>query len=170
MMNLFVIYVGGKTETSLIEVHDIHFALGEKIEDTYDQVRKQWWGTPQSLHLDAWGILKSVDDYDIVLKSEPLKNKTDKLFFINLGGYDPREFTELHKNIFVIAEHEDEAKLKAKATVSHWHVPHRDNLYEIENCVNVSDLLIKQGLSIHLQPTHQPTPFNFNCKYVPIGS
>jgi len=45
-MNLFVIYVGGKTETSLIEVHDIHFALGEKIEDTYDQIRNQWWGIP----------------------------------------------------------------------------------------------------------------------------
>ena len=28
-IDLFVIYVGGKTKTSLIEVHDIHFALGE---------------------------------------------------------------------------------------------------------------------------------------------
>lgn len=167
-MNLFVIYVGGKTETSLIEVHDIHFALGEKIEDTYDQIRAQWWGTPQSLHLDAWGMLKSVENYNISLKPESMTDKKNKLFFINLGGYDHNEFTELHKNMFVIAENEGEAKLKAKATISHWTIPHKDNLYAIEDCVNVNDLLKKKGLSIHLEQTSQPTPFQFTCQYVPI--
>jgi len=168
-MNLFVIYVGGKTETSLIEVHDIHFAIGEKIEDTYDQIRKQWWGTPQSLHLDAWGILKSVDGYDVTLKNEPIKDKTNKLFFINLGGYDTREFTELHKNVFVAAKTENEAKFKAKTAISHWNVPHKDNLYAMDDCVNVTDLLLKKGLSIHLNATDSPTPFEFICKYLPIG-
>lgn len=168
-MNLFVIYVGGKTETSLIEVHDIHFAVGEKIEDTYDQIRKQWWGTPKSLHLDAWGILKSVDDFNLVIKTEAVANTTKKLFFINLGGYDSREFTELHRNLFVVAENESEAKLKAKATISHWDVPHKDNLYAIDDCINVHDLLIEKGLSIHLEPANHPTAFNFICKYVPIG-
>jgi len=168
-MNLFVVYVGGKTETSLIEVHDIHFALGEKIEDTYDQIRNQWWGTPKSLHLDAWGILKSVDHYNLVLKSEAIKNQTHKLYFINLGGYDSNDFTELHKNIFVIAEDEGKAKQQAKETITHWEVPHKDNLYEIDDCLNVSDLLSKKGLFVHLEQTNQPTAFTFTCKYVPIG-
>ena len=168
-MNLFVIYVGGKTETSLIEVHDIHFALGEKIEDTYEQIRKQWWGTPQSLHSDAWGILKSVDGYDLILKTEPQTDNANKLFFINLGGYDLQEFTELHKNIFVVAENEGEAKLKAKATIANWSVPHKDNLYALDDCVNMSDFLAKKGLSIHLQHTNNPTAFSFICKYVAIG-
>jgi hypothetical protein len=168
-MNLFVVYVGGKTETSLIEVHDIHFALGEKIEDTYDQIRKQWWGTPQSLHLDAWGIVKSVEDYNIALKAEPETDQAKKLFFINLGGYDANEFTELHKNMFVIASDEGEAKIKAKSTITHWTVPHKDNLYAIDDCINVNDLLKKQGLAIHLEPTNNPEPFKFTCKYVPIS-
>src|SRR5688572_13558434 len=103
-MELFVVYVGGKTETSLIEVHDIHFAVGNKIEDTYEQLRNQWWGTPKSLHLDAWGIVKTVDDYDVILKPEPVTDQVNKLFFLNLGGYDPKQFTELHKNMFVVAE------------------------------------------------------------------
>src|SRR5689334_19943143 len=136
-MNLFVVYVGGKTETSLIEVHDIHFAVGEKIEDTYDQIKKQWWGTPKSLHLDAWGIVNTVDGYDVMLKADPIADQTHKLFFINLGGYDPREFTELHKNMFVVAKDENDAKLKAKSTISHWDVPHKDNLYAVDDCVNV---------------------------------
>lgn len=168
-MNLFVIYVGGKTATSLIEVHDIHFALGEKIEDTYDQIRNQWWGTPQSLHLDAWGILRSVENYNIVLKKDLLSDATNKLFFVNLGGYNPNEFTELHKNIFIIAENEHEAKNKAKATITHWQVPHKDNLYEVDDCINVSDLLLKKELSLHLEYTSNPAPFDFTCKYVPIG-
>lgn len=169
-MNLFVVYVGGKTDTSLIEVHDIHFALGEHIEDTYDQLRKQWWGTPQSLHLDAWGILKCVDGYNLVLTPEPVVDQVNKLYFINLGGYDPNEFTELHKNMFLVAANESEAKGQAKATVAHWNVPHKDNLYVVDDCINVSDLLRERGLSIHLEHTNHPTPFNFICKYVPIGA
>ncbi len=167
-MNLFVIYVGGKTETSLIEVHDIHFALGDKIEDTYDQIRNQWWGTPKSLHLDAWGILKSVDQYNLILKSEPYSGD-DKLYFINLGGYDFSEFTELHKNMFVIAANESEAKIKAKTTIADWRVPHKDNLYDVDACVNVHELLKHKGLHIHLEHTMQPAQFEFVCKYVPIG-
>lgn len=118
-MNLFAVYVGGKTETSLIEVHDIHFAIGDKIEETYEQLRKLWWGTANSLHLDAWGIVKSVENYNVVLKREPAVNQTNKLFFVNLGGYDSQQFTELHKNFFVIAENKGDAKIKAKATVAH---------------------------------------------------
>jgi hypothetical protein len=120
--NLFVIYVGGNTETSLIEVHDIHFAIGKTIEDTYDQIRQQWWGTLKSLHLDAWGALKCVDGYNLTLTTDPVTDQTVKLFFVNLGGYDYNEFTELHKNIFVVAKDADEAKMKAKMTVSHWRV------------------------------------------------
>lgn len=166
---LFVVYVGGKTATSLIEVHDIHFGLGETIEDTYDQIRNQWWGTPESLHLDAWGILKSVDNYDLGVETKPTTDEINQVFFVNLGGYDPDSFTELHKNIFVVASNEEEAKLKAKATILHWNVPHKDNLYAIENCLNINDLLIKKGLFIHLKHTDAPSPFEFTCRYVPIG-
>lgn len=168
-MNLFVVYVGGSTATSLIEVHDIHFALGAKIEDTYDQLKDQWWGTPKSLHLDAWGALKSVDNYNVVFKPEPVAKDSYQLFFINLGGYDPSEFTELHKNIFVVAENEAVAKQKAKTTISHWQVPHKDNLYNLDKCINVSNLLASKGLNIHLEYTTCPEPFIFTCKYVPIG-
>ena len=169
LMNLFAIYIGGKTETSLLEVHDIQFAAGEKIEDTYEHLRKQWWGTPQSLHLDAWGILKNVDGYDIHLASEPPADQTQQLFFVHVGGYDPREFTELHKNLFVIAENASEAKLQTKASIAHWQVPHKDNLVTIENCVSISDCLNIKNLFIHLTHTHQPPQFDFICKYVPIA-
>jgi hypothetical protein len=35
------------------------------------------------------------------------------LFFINLGGYSPDQFAELHRNILVVARNEFGAKARA---------------------------------------------------------
>src|SRR5438876_862287 len=108
-MNLYVVYVGGMTAASLIEVHDIHFAIAETLNDTFDQLKNQWWGTAASLHIDAYGILKSVESCHLELKTTSSNSKL-QLYFLNLGGYDNNQFTELHKNMFVIAESPEEAK------------------------------------------------------------
>jgi len=63
-MNLFVIYIGGRHDHSLIELHDMRFSLAHSIEDTYETLRSSWWGIPNSLHIDGWGILKYADGYD----------------------------------------------------------------------------------------------------------
>lgn len=139
-MNLFVIYVGGKHTKSLLELHDMRFVLADRIEDTYRQLRESWWGEPKSLHLDCWGILKSADGYNIHLKNEPSVEQ-NKLFFINLGGYDSTQFTELHKNVFVVAPNEREAKLKALQQIKTWESPHRDYLYDIENIINIENAI-----------------------------
>jgi hypothetical protein len=39
-MNLFAIYIGGSHEKSLIELHDMRFEIGDRIEDTYDELMK----------------------------------------------------------------------------------------------------------------------------------
>lgn len=102
-MHLFAIYIGGSHSQSLIELHDMRFAIANNIEETYDALRQSWWGTPTSLHLDAWGILNYADDHNIIISDHPQENVTNKLYFVNLGGYDQRQFTELHENTFVIA-------------------------------------------------------------------
>lgn len=168
-MDIFVIYVGGKTKRSLVEVHDIRFAVGEKIEECYEQLRKQWWGTSKSLHIDAWGVLKHANGYNIYLKDTPVKNQGVKLYFINLGGYDSKKFTELHENVFIVASGEDEAKQKAKEQIKHWELPHKDYLYEVEECINIEKLLKSRRLYIHLEKTQISLPFEFICKYVQIG-
>ncbi len=55
MRNLFVIYIGGSHEGALIELHDMRLIISDTIENAYETLRKSWWGTPESLHLDAWG-------------------------------------------------------------------------------------------------------------------
>jgi hypothetical protein len=167
-MKLFVIYIGGKTTTSLIELHDMCFVVSDSIENTYETLRKKWWGTSNSLHLDAWGILNYADGYNIVLKDYPA-NFEQKLYFVNLGGYDKNKFTELHKNIFIVAENESKAKIKALKQVLDWQSYHRDNQYEIENCISVDEQIEKNKLYIHLEKSENFLPFEFTCKYVAIG-
>ena len=169
-MNLFIIYIGGAHTQSLIELHDIRFVIAETIEDTYPILRQTWWGTPTSLHLDAWGILNYADGYRISISNQPQENSIQQLYFVNLGGYDNNQFTELHKNVFVVAENETQAKQKAVQQVSHWQSPHRDNLYQVENTINVNKLFACQnGYYVHLQETLEEKPFEFTCMYMPIG-
>ncbi|KTC84955.1 DUF1543 domain-containing protein [Legionella brunensis] len=168
-MNLFVVYIGGSHPNSLIELHDIRFIVANSIEDTYDALRKSWWGIPTSLHIDAWGILKYADGYDIQISEVQSQNNKNKLFFINLGGYDQKQFTELHKNIFVVAADEIEAKQKALMQISDWESPHRDYLYEVDNLLNLNLLLKKEGYYLQLNGQSESKLFEFTCCYNPIG-
>lgn len=167
-MKLFAFYVGGDTETSNIELHDLFFSVGEKPEDCYEDLKKQWWGTPQSLHIDCFGDLHHANGYDIILKSEPY-SEDQQLYFANLGGYDTTLFTELHKNLFVVAPTESKAKVKALKTVPEWSLHHKDNLYEVENMLCLNDLLKEKDIHIHLIESKEEKPFEFTCGYFPIG-
>ena len=172
MLKLWAVYVGGwagsGSNEANIELHDMRFVLAETIEDAYDDLRAQWWGRPDSLHLDAWGALESADGHDIVLKPEQPPKDANKLYFVNLGGYDDT-FTELHKNVFVVAENDSKAKVKALKQILDWGSHHRDNLFEIEKMMQLNDVAAKHGLHIHLVPTDHPKPFEFKAKFVPIG-
>ena len=169
-MNLFAIYIGGSHQHSLIELHDMRFLIADTIEETYPALRESWWGTPESLHLDAWGILHYADGYNISISNLPEKNATQQLYFVNLGGYDNSQFTELHKNVFVIAENEAEAKQKALQQISNWQSPHRDYCHQVENTININLLLANQNdYYLHLQESPEAKPFEFTCLYTPIG-
>jgi hypothetical protein len=167
-MNLFVIYIGGAHQKSLIELHDIRFVLAENIKKTYNELRRTWWGISESLHIDAYGILKWADGYRIHLKDTP-DNNDKKLYFLNLGGYSKNEFTELHQNIFIVAENETQAKIKAKSQISQWEFPHKDYQYDIENILDLTPIGEQKNKYLHLELTNTPEAFEFTCQYIPIG-
>jgi len=167
MLNLFVIYLGGAHEKSLIELHDIRFIAANTIEETYTDL-KNWWGTPESLHIDAWGCLSQADGHDISLKNTPPLETLKKLYFVNLGGYDRSQFTELHKNVFIVAENDSKAKIKALKQILDWESYHRDYQFEIEKIVSLDNLLLQQNIFIHLQENPINIPFKFICKYLSL--
>jgi Domain of Unknown Function (DUF1543) len=168
-MKLFMFYVGGNCGNSNVELHDVRFSIGRRLEDCFDDLRRQWWGEPASLHLDCWGAVEQADGYDIAFSTEPSQAGEHKLFFVNLGGYDPAEFTELHRNLLIVAADEKTAKAKAKTQINHWQKPHRDNLFEIEKALDVSAQMQGHGHYLILQPAIAEKPFQFQCDYRPIS-
>ena len=54
MPKLFLVYLGGRTPKSNIELHDVQFVAGETIEDTFEQPRQRWFARVKGLHLDSY--------------------------------------------------------------------------------------------------------------------
>jgi hypothetical protein len=167
-MKLLAVYVGGDIKGANIELHDMRFVVAESIDDSHEELRRQWWGTPGSLHIDCWAELTHADGYAITLKPEPFTSP-EKLFYVNLGGYEENEFTEMHKNMFVVAETESKAKLRALKTVRHWRAFHKDDIYQADQVFSLNQQAREQGLYLHLQKIEDDVPLSFTCSYVNIG-
>jgi hypothetical protein len=167
-MKLFMFYIGGNCGTSNVELHDVRFSVGATPEDCYADLRRQWWGDPQSLHLDSWGEVQQADGHDVSITFGPAP-VGDKLFFVNLGGYDAAEFGELHKNLLIVAADAATAKVKALTEVNGWFLPHKDRIFEVEKAVDISGEIGREGYALTLTRTSAERPFLFTCNYVPIG-
>jgi hypothetical protein len=165
-MKLFAIYIGGDHPGAHIEVHDVRFVAAASIEDTHAQLRADWWGTPGTLHVDCWTEIAHADGYDVTLRPEP-STAPQKLYFVNLGGYDPKDFAEQHKNMFVVAGSAKDAKTRALGLVSGWTDAHEDELYEAEHAFAL-DTKIGESLHIHLTPSALIQEPRFTCRYTPL--
>lgn len=168
-MKLFAIYIGGEVERANIEVHDIRFVVARTIGDTHAELRRQWWGIPKSLHIDCWAEISDIDGYRVTLRSDPFTGP-EKLYYVNLGGYDPAEFLEKHKNMFVVASTVSDAKKRAISAVKQWHAPHRDEMYEAEQAFSLNESAREQRLYLHLERYAETKNLSFVCNYTPIAT
>jgi len=50
-----------------------------------------------------------------------------------------------------------------------WSLPHKDNIFQVEKLVNVSDVLKQKGYALSLHKASTAKPFEFKCDYVPIA-
>jgi hypothetical protein len=160
-------YVGGSVEHSNIELHDVRFTVGKSAKDCHDDLRAQWWGTPDSLHVDSWYEVNQVDGYDITLSHEPQEGP-EKLFFINLGGYTNGVFEEAHANVLAVATSQKAAIQRSIQAQSSWTQPHKDRLMQLEKVLSVSETIQNGGLHIHLQKADVEKPMQFVSKYISL--
>ena len=119
-LNLYLVVVGGRIPKANVEVHDVRWVIGSKIEDTFDVLRKDWFGSIDGLHIDSYKKIYSVDGYKIKIKKSQIKKSTSKfikevnnnkkLWFINLGGYDPKSMQEKHEFGLLVASTASDAK------------------------------------------------------------
>ncbi|RUO23953.1 DUF1543 domain-containing protein [Aliidiomarina minuta] len=148
-MQLFMVYLGGTAPGANIELHDIRFVVGESMEDTYEQLRRQWFGTVKGLHLDSYLAVHHVDGYQVEVVEEPVEQE-HKLWFVNFGGYYPGRIPEFHDFTLCVAKNVQEAKqLGRRRLLTDSVQPHKDDLLAVDDCLAV-DLL--QGF--HIKLTH----------------
>jgi hypothetical protein len=81
----------------------------------------------------------------------------------SIWAYLPGQFTELHANAFVVAETEQQVKLRAKSELLRGtQSVHTDDLYDIDDCLEITQV---DGHHIHLVPTTDTQPFEPNNGY-----
>jgi Domain of Unknown Function (DUF1543) len=149
---LLAVYLGGRADRCNTELHDVVFVAGESIETTYEQLMVKWFGNPLRLHIDSWMELNVVDGHRISLAAHPGESGK-KLYFINLGAYQPGQFTELHANAFLVASSEAEVKQRAKSQLLRGALSvHTDDLYDVDDCLEIAEV---DGLNVHLEPTSE---------------
>ena len=119
-LSLFIVVLGGRSSKSNIELHDVRWVIGESIQDTFPELRRQWLGQKQGLHIDSYKIINYIDGYKIVIaeakktNSENIALEDKLLWFINLGGYNSERMHEEHEFTLVVANKAKEAKIRAK--------------------------------------------------------
>ena len=148
---LFLVVLGGRALKANVELHDVRWVVGPKIEDTFNVLRKNWFGSIDGLHIDSFKKIEHVDGYKINLKNfEKIKIKNKKLiiqndlqknlWFVNIGGYDPSSMQEKHEFGLVVASSSLEAKNNA---ISKWlsgcRKKHKDDIASLNTLISCDD-------------------------------
>ena len=163
-LSLFIVVLGGRSLKSNIEIHDVRWVLGESLEDTFPELRKQWLGKLNGLHIDSYKRIEYVDGYKISISKSNKKNLTHQkqeyksLWFINLGGYNPKKMYEEHEFTLVVAKKAIDAKKKARKNwISNLKNKHNDDLSSIKDFEQVDDIhSIRKIKSWEIKLIHDP--------------
>ena len=164
-MKLFAVYLGGYVDRCNIELHDVVFVAGPTLEATYPQLRKKWFGNSNRFHIDAFIDLQHVDGHEVFLATKPTASA--KLYFINMGAYDPVVFSEIHQSAFYVAASPAESIARAKAELCQGlQQIHKDDVVTVDTLQFDTDDVIEvnvEGYFISLKPApgvapSQPVP------------
>lgn len=152
MPSLFMVMLGGHHARANTEVHDVVMVIGESLSELSPQLKQAWFGELKGLHIDAWAQISGVQsqgvNYQIHFSDAAPSASDKKLYLINLGGYTPNAFGELHSYHLVVAADAVAAKQLGKQFIEqHWHKPHTDRVVDVDDCIPIDHIA---GRYIHL--------------------
>ena len=146
-----MVVLGGRADKANVELHDVRWVVGSQIEDTFNDLKNNWFGSIDGLHIDSFKKIEYVDGYKINLKifdknkikkkqSPNQINSQQNLWFVNIGGYDPSSMQEKHEFGLVVASSSLEAKNMAK---SKWlkgcRKKHKDDIATLNKLISCDD-------------------------------
>lgn len=177
---LFMVMLGATPPGRLTEQHDIFFGIGESLKALVPDMRAFWPEAKGKIHIDAWRKVSCVDQFsiEVVSREENLLN-SEKLFFINLGGYKENEFEEYHYKVVTVAQNKAQAIKKAKATLFYKHcgfkgaTSHIDDKYgiDVDDIYEIDDILsskFKEKFKLKITKTNSNQQDGLEIGYVKI--
>ena len=149
-MKLFLVVLGGRCRGCHTEQHDVRWVVGETIEETSPQLIQQWIGLRRGLHLDSYRVVERVDNHLVeVIPGAAATHQTAmdfRLWFVNLGAYEPSSMAERHHFGLVVAQSTAAAKAAAKRRwLKGLDQIHKDDLHGVMRKPELDDLLPLDG-------------------------
>lgn len=155
---LFLVVLGGRAAGVHIELHDVRFVVGPNLEATLPALRRQWFGQRRGLHIDSYMTVRQVGAFAVELRREPFAG-AERLWFVNVGGYQPHLLAEEHAFGLVVADTAAGAKRQALARwLPESQSRHKDDLHALEAVDDCLPLVVVGGWQVHLIPTAKPAP------------
>lgn len=154
---LHLVVLGGRADGANVELHDVRLVAAPSLEAAIPQLRRQWFGRRRGLHIDSHVVIRHVDGCRIALRPGPPAGP-DRLWLVNLGGYDPAKLAELHQVGVVVAPSAAAARSRAlKRWLLRAEQRHKDDLLAVDDCLAIGPLPLPEGppLQVHLIPDPQ---------------
>ncbi|WP_129717613.1 DUF1543 domain-containing protein [Pedobacter sp. SYP-B3415] len=103
-LKLFMVLLGSKAPARNVEQHDYFFGIAHSLKALVPRLKAFWPEAGDSLHIDGWREITCVDSRRIHIapRQSGEENESDKLFFINLGGYTAYKLEEQHYTLLTI--------------------------------------------------------------------
>jgi hypothetical protein len=154
-MKLYMCLLGCTPEGRHTEQHDIFFGVATELKELEPDIINFWPEAKGKIHIDAWREVQQVDGYDITVKDKEdiqSNTSTERLFFINLGGYKENEFDEFHYKFLAVAADKGVAVQQAKQTAFYKHMgfekasSHIDDKYgvDVDDIYAIEDILTEE--------------------------
>lgn len=117
-LKLFLLLLGSRAPGRNVEQHDFFFGIARNLKELIPDIKAFWPEAGDSIHIDAWREISKVDQYKIeVILKKDVTSSEKKLFFINLGGYQPGKFEEQHYTVLSVQNDRELAINESKKTV-----------------------------------------------------
>jgi LysM repeat protein len=172
-LKLYLFLLGSKAPGRHVEQHDFFLGIGHSISELVPLMRSFWPEAGNSLHADGWREVNYVDGYAVQIvpatTDNEQENASNRLFFINLGGYQPDRLEEQHYTVLTVQPDKAAAIAAAKKTVffktntikgtsANSHIDDKYGI-DVDDIYRVEDMLLpeqKAAYAIQLIPSADP--------------
>jgi hypothetical protein len=166
-LKLFMLLLGCKPPGRHVEQHDVFFGIACSLDELIPEI-KAFWPESDKVHIDAWREVNNVEGFRVKaipkMTGDALAEQKNKLFFINLGGYQENKFEEQHHILLTVKDDRGAAFKQAKTTLffsqnriegANSHIDDKygidvDDLYQIEEMLSLSQ---KEKYKLELTPS-----------------